>query len=260
MDTKNMSKKLITNQPDIKDNFIVTLNKMGYMFIKPEKFMQSFIDFSAQCSDPVLDIGAAYGVATIPALEQGAYVVANDMDEHHLEILQSKVSPLLLSHLELKVGRMPSDLNFPENHFGAILASRILNFIEPTLLKESFSLIHKWLKPGGKFFYLGATPLMGTFRRFLPQYEENRKNNNEWPGFIKNIAAYVPEERNQDLPQFINLIDEDILRKLMESVNFTIEKMDYIPAEEAHPEDMKLDGREHLGVIAIKPLPFSGPV
>lgn len=251
-----MSKKPIIKQPDIKDNFIATLNKMGYMFIEPENFMQSFIDFSAQCSGPVLDIGAAYGVATIPALEKGAYVVANDMDEHHLEILQSKVATPLLSHLELKVGRMPSDINFPENHFGAILASRILNFIEPGLLKESFSLIHKWLKPEGKFFYLGATPFMGTFRRFLPQYEENRKNNKEWPGFIENIAAYVPEGRNQDLPQFINLIDEDILRKLMEGVNLTIEKMDYIPAEEAHPEDMKLDGREHLGIIAIKPQPF----
>src|SRR5690606_16142727 len=88
---KKMNKEEVIKQPEIKENFIVTLNQMGYMFIKPEKFMQSFIDFSAEISDPVLDIGAAYGIATLAALEKGACVVANDLDKRHLDILKSKV-------------------------------------------------------------------------------------------------------------------------------------------------------------------------
>lgn len=244
-------KKEILKQPEIKENLITTLNQRGYMLVKPEKFMQAFIDFSGEISSPVLDVGAAYGVATIPALEKGAYVVANDMDERHLTILKSKIPQSLWSRLKLKPGKMPSDLDFPENYFGAILTSRIFSFMDPSLLQQSFSLIYKWLKPGGKFFYLGGTPYMGTFRSFLPQYEKNKQEKHEWPGHIENLPAYAPLYTHQ-LPPFIHLIDEDTLRRLMKEANLTIEEMAFVPAEEEHPEDMKLDGREFLGAIAIK--------
>lgn len=247
-----MKQEQFAIEPEIKENFIATLNQMGYMFIKPDSYMQAFIDLAAESGGPVLDIGAAYGITTIPALEKGAFVVANDLDERHLNILKSKVSPSLLGNLELKQGKMPSDLDFSENYFSAILASRILNFIEPELLRYSFSLIYKWLKPGGKFFYLGATPYMGTFKMFLPQYKQNKLNKKEWPGLIENIPTYAPH-RTKHLPLFINLIDEEMLIKLMDETGFKVEKMGFIPAEEAHPEDMKLDGREHLGAIAVKP-------
>ena len=36
---------------------------------------------------PILDIGAAYGVNTIPALKNGATVIANDLEQSHLDIL-----------------------------------------------------------------------------------------------------------------------------------------------------------------------------
>ncbi|MBM3468454.1 MAG: class I SAM-dependent methyltransferase [Alphaproteobacteria bacterium] len=247
-----MRKEKIPRQPKVIDNFIVTLNSMGYMLAKPEKYIQSFIDFSAQTLGPVLDIGAAYGIATIPALKKGAYVIANDMDERHLNILKEKVPPTLQKQLEINVGKMPFDLDFPAGYFSAILASRVLNFIDPHLLSYSFSLIYKWLKPGGKFFYLGGTPYMGTYRRFLHIYEKNKREGSEWPGFIDNIPDYVPEQRTPHLPQFINLIDTETLESLMRNAHFNILEMAYVPAEDKHPEDMKLDGREHLGAIAIK--------
>lgn len=247
-----MKQEQSVKQPEIKDNFIATLNRMGYMYIKPERIMQSFIDFCSEATAPVLDIGAAYGVASIPALEKGACVVANDMDERHLVILKSKVPPSLLSHLELKLGKMPYDLDFPQNYFSAILASRILNFIEPHLLRESFARIYKWLKPRGKLFYLGASPYMGSYKDFLPQYEKNKREGREWPGLIeKDLDLYAPQ-RTEQLPPFINLIDSEVLTKLMVEAGFKIEKMEFIPFGDAYPDDMKLDGREHLGAIAVK--------
>ena len=197
-------------QPEIEENFYLTLNKMGYMLVKPDVINQAFIDFSSPEKAPVLDIGCAYGVSTIPALLKGAHVIANDLDVHHLEILRSKVPLEHLGRLQIKKGRMPEDLDFPEKSLEAILASRVLNFVHPDKLKGCFSLIHKWLKPGGKFFYLGGTPL------------------------------------------FINLLDEENVRKLMTDTGFRIEYINFISAEEAHPEDMKCDGREHLGVIGVK--------
>lgn len=238
-------------QPEIKENLIVTLNRMGYMLVKPERFMQFFIDFAAKSKAPALDIGAAYGVATLAALEKGAQVVANDMDVRHLEILQSKVPDHLQKQLQIKVGKIPSDLDFSRNYFGTILASRVLNFVDPNLLRSSFALIYKWLKPGGRFIYLGATPFMGTFKDFLPQYMKNKEDGCEWPGLIDNVQKYAPH-RSEDLPSFINLIDEALLKSLMKETGFKILEIHHIPAEVTHPEDMKLDGREHLGLIACK--------
>jgi SAM-dependent methyltransferase len=247
-----ISESEVIKQPEIKQNLITTLNQKGYMLVKPEHYMQSFIDFSGEISDPVLDIGAAYGVATIPALEKGAHVVANDIDERHLAILKSKVPPSLLSQLELKQGNMPTDLDFPENYFGAILASRIFSFVEPRFLKESMSLIYKWLKPGGKFFYLGGSPYMGTFKSFLPQYHKNKKEQHPWPGHIENLSVIAPSYAHQ-LPSFIHLIDEEVLQRLLKEAGFEVQEMAYVAAEDDHPEDMKLDGRTFLGAIAIKP-------
>jgi SAM-dependent methyltransferase len=225
---------------------------MGFMFTEPEAYMTSFVDYAAKTSGPVLDIGAAYGITTISALEKGAFVVANDIDERHLDILKSKIPPSLLKNLELIPGKFPSDLDFPENHFSAILASRVLHFLHPNLMKQSISVIYKWLKPGGKFFYLGTTPYYGTFKKFLPQYLKNKQEGREWPGFVEDVPFYAPE-RCQNLPSFYHLIDDELLTQLLVEVGFKIEKMSYVPAQEGHPQGMKLDGREHLGAIAIKP-------
>jgi len=238
-------------QPEIEENFYVTLNKMGYMLVKPDVINQAFIDFSSAEKSPVLDIGCAYGVSTIPTLLKGAHVIANDLDAHHLEILRSKVPLEHLGRLQIKKGRMPEDLDFPEKSLEAILASRVLNFVHPDKLKGCFSLIHKWLKPGGKFFYLGGTPFMGTFSRFREKYEENKRKNLPWPGFIEDIPTYALQ-RAHHLPLFINLLDEENVRKLMTDSGFRIEYINFVSAEEAHPEDMKCDGREHLGVIGVK--------
>lgn len=238
-------------QPKAKDDLIVTLNKMGYMLSKPEKYNEAFIEFASQAPGPVLDIGAAYGLATIPSLKKGAYVIANDLDMRHLEILKSKTPPSLLDHLELKPGRMPDQIDFEENSLGAVLASRVLNFIMPVELGLAFKKIYKWLKPGGKFFFLGGTPYMGNFRRFLPIYLKQKIEGNPWPGFLEDIPSFVPE-RSADLPLFIHLIDEDTLTHSLIEAGFVIEEIGYSPAIEEHPEDMKLDGREQIGAIAIK--------
>ena len=238
-------------QPEAKDALIVTLNQMGYMLSRPEKYIQAFIDFSAYAPGPVLDIGAAYGLATLPALEKGAYVIANDLDERHLQILKSKVPPSQLDRLELKPGRMPNEVDFEENSLGAVLASRVLTFVQPEELELSLKKIFKWLTPGGKFFFLVATPYMGNFRKFIPTYQKRKAEGQQWPGFLEDIPFCAPE-RACDLPQFINLLDEDAFRQSLIKAGFVIEEMGYSPAIEEHPQDMKLDGREQIGAITLK--------
>ena len=113
----------------------------------------------ASAPGPVLDIGAAYGVATIPALKNGAHVIANYLEEKHLQILKNKVPLSYLSHLDLKSGRMPNELDIEKNSLGAVLTSRVLSFVLPEELELSFKKIFRWLKSGGEFFFLGGTTL-----------------------------------------------------------------------------------------------------
>jgi SAM-dependent methyltransferase len=239
-------------RPPVKDNLITTLNRMGYMLAKPDTFNQAFIDFATIVEAPVLEIGCAYGVATIPALEKGASVIANDLDERHLTLLKSYAPPSSLERLQLKPGRMPEDLDFPQESLGAVLASRVLNFVHPTKLEQSFHLIFKWLKKGGKFFYLGGSPWSGTYARFLPQYDHNKRKGIPWPGFIGNIKVYASPERAANLPQFVTLLDKDEVKNLMEQAGFKIQTLSYAAVDEENPPEMKLDGHEYIGAIGVK--------
>ena len=51
--------------------FVKTFNNMGFMTTYLDEFSQKFVDSSVNCGGPVLDIGCAYGNASIPALKQG---------------------------------------------------------------------------------------------------------------------------------------------------------------------------------------------
>jgi SAM-dependent methyltransferase len=239
-------------QPRSSQGLIVTLNKMGYMLEQPEEYNQAFIEFASSIHQPCLEIGAAYGVSTIPALMKGAYMTSNDLSKEHLDILKIKVPKSDLTRLTLKPGRFPEELTFEDQSFAAILSFRMLNFIRPELLQESFNTIFKWLKNGGKFFILVTTPYVGSYRDYLPIYENKKREKDSWPGLIHDIKTYLPQ-RAKNLPAFINLLDKSDLVGLLENAGFRIEKIGYSIFEGLHPTD-KVDGRELAGAIAIKPL------
>lgn len=237
--------------PEI-DGLIVTLNKMGYMNTEPEFYNEAFIEFSAQSPDPCLEIGTAYGRTAIAALKKGAKIIANDLSKEHLDILWQNTPEDLRANLALMPGAFPQALSIEDNTIGAVLSSRVLNFVEPDTLPHAIEKIYNCLKPGGRFFFLAGSPFMHNFFRFLPEYWENKAKNVPWPGHLKNIPAYVPE-RAEDLPYFINLLDIETVSLLVNNAGFIIEKIGYSGATSLHPDDMRLDGREHVGVIAVKP-------
>jgi hypothetical protein len=109
-------------------NMIPTLNGTGFMFEVRDTFTNDFISHAGQTTLPVLELGCAYGVASIPALEAGAKVVASDMEPQHLEILKSKVPPHLLDKLDAGRGHSPA---------GGIPSRRLWR--NPLLTRPAFS-------------------------------------------------------------------------------------------------------------------------
>ena len=93
-----------------------TRNRMGWTSNQPNELSRLFIDFCGSAQAPVLDLGAAYGVATVPALEAGARVIANDLDSDHLFEIPDH------PNLTRLAGRFP-DFDLPPGSLAAVHAS-----------------------------------------------------------------------------------------------------------------------------------------
>lgn len=241
----------IENKERQENAIVPTLNKMGYMNEVLNEFTQEYLEFLKNVKKPTLDIGTAFGFTVIKALEQGASVFANDIDKSHLEVLSLKINEDLKGKLTLKPGSFPDDLSFEENSLGCVLASRMLHFLPGDKIEKGLTKIFRWLEPQGKVFVIAETPYKKMFQRFIPLYEERKKAGVQWPGEMENMKSYM-DARNENLPDFMNLLEEDVLLNAFKNAGFLIEKSKTFSKSKL-PEDAQLDGRESVGLVAIKP-------
>ena len=92
MDGKNESHLMMPAR--LSKHIVMTLNGRGPVTSYIDEYTQQFIHYAAKQTEPVLELGAAYGFVTIEALKEGATVLANDIEPRHLQILYN-----LLPHL-----------------------------------------------------------------------------------------------------------------------------------------------------------------
>src|SRR5262245_63391132 len=76
----------------VEDGLIPTDNAMGIMTEEPSPAGEAFIAVAARAGRPLLEVGAAYGNATLPALRAGGTVIANDLSASELGVLASAAS------------------------------------------------------------------------------------------------------------------------------------------------------------------------
>jgi SAM-dependent methyltransferase len=221
---------------------------MGYMTTSLDRYSQAFVDFCTP-RKKVLEIGAAYGVATLEALKKGATVVANDIDSRHVEILAERAGSLA-SQLQLNSQAFPNELQFAKAEFDAILICRVAHFFEPADLEKSFQLFHQWLKPRGRLYFVCESPYLKNFSDFIPIYEARRKAGTPYPGFIEDVQAIAPE-RGKFLPKKMHLLDPEVIASLCQRVGLSIVENQFFARPE-FPVDIQLDGRESVGLIAEK--------
>ena len=231
---------------------VPTLNDKGFMFEVLDEYADEFIRQSADSGEEALEIGCAYGVAAIAALEAGAKITACDMDERHLEVLQSRVSDELKKHLTLHTGMLP-DIDLPENHFGTLLCSRVLHFLTGDEIDQSLRNMYRWLKPGGKLFLVADTPF-GIWRNFIPTWEKNQAAGERWPGHMEKPVNYLPYKPSSDDigPPLMNLLDPNLLSRSCIEAGFQVSKASFIDRKD-FGEKGRMDGRENCGLAAIKP-------
>ena len=232
-----------------KKGMIPTLNNMGFMFEWLDPYAEEFIEHAASLDGEVLEVGCAFGVVTLRALEKGARICACDMEPRHLEILQSKVPPAQRSRLRCVAATLP-EADFPENAFAAIFSSRVLHFMNGDDIEASVSKMFRWVEPCGKVILVADTPYNGIWGGFAPTYEANKKAGEKWPGYIDDCAAYIPKRsKNVILPPFMNFLDPDIMRRVCEEAGFIVERTSF----EDRPASEQGTGNDHVGIVAVKP-------
>lgn len=226
---------------------VPTLNHRGFMSETLDRFSAEFATYAGACAAPVLDMGCAYGVATRAALEQGATVHACDMEPGHVEILARETPEALRPRLSTSVGLLPG-VDFPGGAFAAILCSRVLHFLLAAEIRSSLEKMHDWLQPGGRLFLVADTPYSGFWSAGAPAYEQRKAAGEEWPGFIEDIAAYLPDRTViAGMLPYLNPLDADILARECARAGFVVEEAAFTGRGADH------EGRHHAGAIARRP-------
>jgi SAM-dependent methyltransferase len=229
---------------------ITTRNRRGHTSTVLNEYSRMFVNFVPRCAAPVLDIGCAFGVATLPALEAGGTVVACDMEDAHLRELLARCPEGRRRSLVAVRAQFPGGgISFPDGSFDAIHASNLLNYLTGDELVEGVARMHDWLRPGGRVFTISGTPYARNVTEFIPIYEAKRANGATWPGEAYGLADLCPHPSVRDLPPFLHLLDDAVLTRVFTGAGFEIERVEMFQRRNL-PEYIALDGRENVGLVA----------
>jgi SAM-dependent methyltransferase len=231
------------------DQYLPTLNGMGYMSPSLDIIQATFVE-DCNSDGLFLDIGCGFGVATLPVVEKQCHITACDLEKKHLDFLKEHVPLEKRSFLTLVKGHFPDQVQFPPNTFKAINFSMVLHFLSFEAIEKAFKALFLSLIPGGKLYLTTSSPYQGPLTRFAPLYDKRRKVM-EWPGYIPNIAEYVPE-RAHSLPKENIVFCIYELERLATKFGFQVIESTFFTRDEI-PQDLKLDGREYSGIICEKP-------
>lgn len=125
----------------------LTLNSHGMMFPLINPYFTQVMELMDK-SKKVADLGVAYGLTTKKLLENGFdKVIANDLEEKHLQDLWETTPQSFRSRLELIPGNV-LNLEFDNDSFGGIIAIRWLQFIHGDDVRKVFRKFYDWLEPG----------------------------------------------------------------------------------------------------------------
>jgi len=230
---------------------ICTSNLKGWTSNTLNELSELFVKECALAPATALDIGAAHGIATIPALYAGANLIANDSSQEHLNKLKQLTPPEFQHRLQLLPGRFPRDTKLKAETLDLAHASNVFHFLTGRQLEQAAAFLEHALRPGGKVFILAATPYMKTFEPFIPTYESRVERGDPWPGWITNVRDYSTHRLLSNLPKSIHLLDDKVLRRVFESTGFVTEQCWYLHRRDL-PKSIALDGRENVAYIARK--------
>ena len=200
-----------------------TLNATGFTINSLDEVSREFVRFAAAVApEPVVDVGAGFGVATLAALQAGASVISNDIEAGHLAHVESRCPAALRSRLTLSGKRFPDEVALEPGSIAGVLLSRVLHFFSGSEVERSAATIARWLRPGGRVFVVCESSLFMEEAPLRRVYQRQRARGERWPGFVRGVHGLLPR-RAQFVPDQLHYLDPPTLRDVFEARGFEIE-------------------------------------
>jgi SAM-dependent methyltransferase len=245
----------------------LTLNNHGKMSLSEIPHFK-FARNNMSKSKPVLEMGCAFGYTTKILLSEGFTVIANDIDQRHLDELEKSVtSGEEKSRLTLRVGNL-LDLSFEENSLSGVLGCNVIHFLEGPQIRDLFHRCYKWLAPNGILTFSAAAPFemyyfMGqeSAERIIRDFYSKLKGAQEWPGkFDSKRELITPEEANMNgnvffryLPEKLNFLSVEILMREALLAGFNVLKADYFEENENGYQEAKVISKmKFVSIVCVK--------
>jgi len=231
-------------------HLIPTLNNHGWMVTRNVEPVPAFIETAGKSPLWSLDIGCPYGIHTLAALEAGAKMVALDLEQQHLDILRSKTPADKAEKLITVCGAFPQ-AELPQAPYGAILACRVLHFLDGPTLQLAARTMFDLLAPRGMAYVRTMSPYLGINQKILPEYEARKARGESFPGWMQDLSEKFTDEAEVAVcPKQAHFFEPEILATAFMEAGFVIEKAEFFAVD---VEPYKLDGREAVVVVARKP-------
>lgn len=232
---------------------IKTLNNMGTEHLGIDLFSQYYIDRCLNTSESVLEIASGFGHISKAVLKRGAQnVYVNDLCPEHLESFRGEMSAHYESFFHLIPGEFP-DVTAPlaASQFHSIFSSRFFLFCSPEKLEAIRDEIYRLLKPGGQFILVTETAYLKKSKPVLiEEYEARKERGDQYPGYFPDVKTRFPGLVNYG-PDVLHCLEPETLALLFPESQFHIIMNQFINRFD-YPDALRLDGRESVGLIAVK--------
>ena len=242
--------------PETEPGMVPTANATGFMFTELSKINREFIEFAAACTKPIVDIGCAYGVATLPAVARSECdVLAVDLSPAHLDALLQAVPKSDAGRVTAEIGRFPDAPDVAEGSVAAIHMSNMLHFLRGPEIERGLDKCLDALEPGGRLF-IDTVALYYTFcRGFVPVYEARAAAGEAYPGEIDDLYAFftpvIPGSRPVANP-FLHAFKVEDLARVVRASGFNILDACYMDRQNLG-DRYDNQGRGWVGIVAEKP-------
>lgn len=237
---------------------IPTLNNMGWMIAqKIDPYTEAFINHAVASTRPVLEVGAAYGVAAPRILEQGGTVIVNDLDGRHLQILHEQTPVHLRSRLSLLPGSCIDEIEIAEHSLSAILCGRVFHFFDARTIAVCLERFARWLEPQGRIFIVADSIYHGMNEKIFPEFLQRKAAGHPNPGRVSLVdnPRLADQPNRQEIldamPEYFNFLDIETLARLFNEAGFLVDQAGYFPARYYYEVSL-WDGREGVGLVGTK--------
>ncbi len=228
-------------EASVDDGRFETLNKMGWIINDLDEVSSKFLD-DLTPESKVLEIGAGFGYVSQKALEKGATVYVNDLDKRHLEIFKASVPAKYEEQVILAPGKFPANFKIKNDSLDSILAQRVLHYLNPSEMDKGLKIMYDLLRDGGKVYVTVDSPYNKKMEYFIKEFELRKAGQERYPGSIKTKSP-------KDIKNFMDL---DTTVKVFKEAGFEVYDSFYLNNSPKYFNDIRLDGKETVGIIAYK--------